>query len=130
MGWDWTGNSQNNKINQSISIWNSNLENAKLKQNIILYLRYIPRSLGISNVTRDMGKWRHLYFISESINYSNLLKVRNGDFSGGPVAKTLCCQWRGHGFDPWSGNYIPHAATKTQCSQKKKKKSTKCAVRV
>ena len=28
-------------------------------------------------MTRDMGKWRHLYFTSESINYSNLLKVQN-----------------------------------------------------
>ena len=73
MGWDWTVNSQNSKINQSISIWNSNL--SKLKQDIILYLRL--RSLGISNMTRDMGKWRHLNFTSESINYRNLLKVQN-----------------------------------------------------
>lgn len=73
MGWDWTVNSQNSKINQSISIWNSNL--SKLKQDIILYLRL--RSLGISNMTRDMGKWRHLHFTSESINYRNLLKVQN-----------------------------------------------------
>lgn len=73
MGWDWTVNSQNNKINQSISIWNSNL--SKLKQDIILYLRL--RNLGISNMTRDMGKWRHLHFTSESINYRNLLKVQN-----------------------------------------------------
>ena len=27
------------------------------------------------------------------------------DFPGGPVAKILCYQWRGPGFDPWSGNY-------------------------
>ena len=25
-------------------------------------------------------------------------------FPGGPVTKTLHCQCRGHGFDPWSGN--------------------------
>lgn len=28
-------------------------------------------------MTRDMGKWRHLHFTSESINYRNLLKVQN-----------------------------------------------------
>ena len=35
------------------------------------------------------------------------------DFPGGPVAKTPCSQCRGPGFDPWSGIYIPHAATKS-----------------
>ena len=34
------------------------------------------------------------------------------DFLGGPVAETPCCRRRGPGFDPWSGNWIPHAATK------------------
>ena len=28
-----------------------------------------------------------------------------------PVAKTLCSQCREPGFDPWSGNWIPHATT-------------------
>ena len=32
------------------------------------------------------------------------------DFSGGPVIKTPCSQCRGHGFDPWSGNYGPVVA--------------------
>ena len=27
-----------------------------------------------------------------------------GDFFGGPVVKTLCCPYKGHGFKPWSGN--------------------------
>ena len=71
MGWDWTGNSQNDTINWSINIWNSNLENAKLKQDTILYLKL--KSLGISNMARDMGKWRHLNPTDESVNYSNLL---------------------------------------------------------
>ena len=35
------------------------------------------------------------------------------------MAKTPHSQRRGHGFDPWSGNYIPHAATKTWHSQNK-----------
>ena len=37
------------------------------------------------------------------------------DFPGSPVAKTLCFQFRGPGFDPWSGTL--HAATKVHCCQ-------------
>ena len=33
------------------------------------------------------------------------------ELPGGPVAKTLCSQCREPGFDPWTGNWIPHAAT-------------------
>ena len=40
-----------------------------------------------------------------------------GNFSDGPVAKTLCSQCRGPGFNPWLGNKIPHAAIKTRDSQ-------------
>ena len=32
-------------------------------------------------------------------------------------ANTPSSQWRRPGFDPWSGNQIPHAETQTQCSQ-------------
>ena len=39
------------------------------------------------------------------------------DIPGGPVVKTPRSQCRGPGFDPWSGNEVLHAATKTQCSQ-------------
>ena len=35
------------------------------------------------------------------------------DFPGGPVAKTPRSQGRGPGFSRWSGNQIPHAATKS-----------------
>ena len=58
------------------------------------------------------------------------------DLLGGPVAKTVSSQYRGSGFDPCSGKQIPYAATKnvhasakrsnavtrTQLSQKKKKR--------
>ena len=44
----------------------------------------------------------------------SILKEAKGDFSGGPVAGTLCSQCRGPRFNPWSENYIPHTATKTQ----------------
>ena len=39
------------------------------------------------------------------------------DFPGGPLAKTPHSQCRGPGFNPQSGNQIPHATTKTQHSQ-------------
>ena len=35
------------------------------------------------------------------------------DFPSGPVTKTLSPQGRGPGFHPWSGNWFPHAATKS-----------------
>ena len=42
-----------------------------------------------------------------------------GDFPRGQMAKTSHSQCRGPGFDPWSGNELPHiaCATKTQHSQ-------------
>ena len=38
------------------------------------------------------------------------------DFPDGPVAKTVLPVQRA-GFVPWTGSWIPHAATKTPCSQ-------------
>lgn len=36
---------------------------------------------------------------------------------------------RGHGFDPWSRNEMPHAATKMQCSEiNNKKKENKKSI--
>ena len=34
---------------------------------------------------------------------------KDRDLPGGAVVKTPHSQCRGPGFDPWSGNYIPHA---------------------
>ena len=39
------------------------------------------------------------------------------DFPSGPMLKIPHSQCRGPGFDPWSGNSILHATTKTWCSQ-------------
>ena len=41
------------------------------------------------------------------------------DFPGGPVVKTPHSQRTGPGFDPWSGNQIPNAATKSPCAATK-----------
>ena len=35
------------------------------------------------------------------------------DILGGPVAKNLFSQCRGRGFNPWSGNWIPHTTVKS-----------------
>lgn len=40
------------------------------------------------------------------------VKVTWRDFLCGPVAVTLCSQFRGPGFDPGSGNESPCAAAK------------------
>ena len=37
------------------------------------------------------------------------LKHKTLDFPGGPVLKSLCCQYRGHGFDPGQGTKVLHA---------------------
>ena len=42
------------------------------------------------------------------------------DFPGGPAAKTLHSQCRGPGFDPWSGNYIPQASTRSSSAKQPK----------
>ena len=44
-----------------------------------------------------------------------ILTELSWDFPHGQAVKTLCSQSRGTGFDPWSGSYIPHAATKRSC---------------
>ena len=44
-----------------------------------------------------------------------LPELRVGDFPGDLVAKTVLAGQGGPGFDPWSGNEIPHAATKIKC---------------
>ena len=43
-----------------------------------------------------------------------LILFLSGDFPGGPVVGTLCFHCRGHGFDPWLGNWILHAKQRGQ----------------
>ena len=49
--------------------------------------------------------WHFPHFI-HSTNMTS--KSITWDFPGGPVSKTLHCQYKGWGFNPWSGK-IPHA---------------------
>ena len=67
----------------------------------------------------ELGVSRYNPVYIEWINNKVLLWHRelysvscDGDFPGGPVAKTPHSQCRGPGFDPWSGIQIPHATTK------------------
>ena len=39
-----------------------------------------------------------IYFLATEI------KTMHGDFPNSPGVKTLSFYFRGHGFDPWSGN--------------------------
>jgi len=59
--------------------------------------------------------------VGYDLRTEQLLKiVSQGDFPGGPVAKTLCSQSTGPGFNPWLGNHIPHATAKDPAYQKVK----------
>ena len=64
--------------------------------------------------------WICAYFIFWNILFSSLIKYLNRDFSGSPVIKTPCFQFRGCEFDPWSGNQDP---TCHNAWPKKKKKT-------
>ena len=56
----------------------------------------------------------------------NLTKIQKSrDFPGGPMVKTPNSQCKEPGFNPWSRNWIPHAATNTwhgKINKLKKKK--------
>ena len=49
-----------------------------------------------------MSKCQNSSVIRELLRNNSIKKIR--DFPGGPVAKTLHSQYRGPGFDLWSGN--------------------------
>ena len=51
--------------------------------------------------------------VTRVVSWSCALLKRGGEgFHGASVVKTLRSQCRGPEFNPWLGNYIPHAATK------------------
>ena len=56
--------------------------------------------------------------LSEVISFiCAISKTIQMDFPGGPVAKTPCYQCMGPGFDPWSGNQIPHATLRPSAAK-------------
>ena len=62
------------------------------------------------------------YNRAKCYNWRKLSKeyMKSWVFPGGPVAKLLCFQCRGPGFDPWSGNWIPYAEIKDPTCWKNK----------
>ena len=59
------------------------------------------------NSTKNIPKDVQDGYLSTVLYFPRFLMIKNyiyKDFPGGPVAKTLPSQCRGHGFDPWSGN--------------------------
>ena len=74
------------------------------------FLNQVPRYRYASQIPLPLP-------LHNMIIHCGLKKCKIRDFPGGPVPKTPCSQCRGSRFDPWSGNYIPHVATKTQHSQ-------------
>ena len=74
----------------------------------------VPLSMGFSRQEYWSGLNRH--FCKEDLQ---------GSFPGGSVVKTLCSQYRGHGFDPWLGTKVlfpvsvkenPHTVLHSGCT--------------
>ena len=66
--------------------------------------------LGLSNIQRKKKKKKsHYYYYYSNYNY---YQDAAGEFPSGPADKTRYSQCRRPGFDPWSGNQIPHVTTK------------------
>ena len=54
----------------------------------------------------------NIHLTVSRLHWSHPLETLIRDLPGGPVVKTPYSQCKSSGFDPWSGNYMPHAATK------------------
>ena len=80
-----------------------------LKRATHLIAKDAQKCIIISHTTPPSDSWPHRILEWPS-------KGATGDLPGGPVAKTQRSQCRGPRFDPWSGNWIPHAATKSSCA--------------
>ena len=66
---------------------------------------------GLGNQYGGESRNVNIYLTVSRLHWSHPFKTLVRDFPGGPVVKTPYSQCKGSGFDPWSGNYIPHAAT-------------------
>ena len=64
-------------------------------------------------------------YSEESSHFTEeLVKAHKEDFLGGPTAKTLCFQCRGHRFDPMSGKFhMPQGMAQEQNKTKQIKDS-------
>ena len=64
--------------------------------------------------------WTHTVWQCMLRSQKKAIQEYEGDFPGGPVAKTPHSQCGGPGFNPWSGKEIPYATSKAQWSQMNK----------
>ena len=62
--------------------------------------------------TRLWAPWSQDHTLSLCPQNSAEYNILMRNFPCGPVAKAPCSQCRGPRFNPWSGNWIPHAAAK------------------
>ena len=80
----------------------------KFRQKQISYLKIKIR---IFQLIQSLNKYQLHHNIIITLFHLKRKDLR--DFPGGPAAKTPCFQYRGPGFNPWSGKQIPYAATKS-----------------
>ena len=71
---------------------------SKLQEWIFPVMDRVAWHAAVHGVTKS---WTRL---SDWTNWAALKDFSVGDLPGGPVVKTLSFQWKGHAFDPWSGN--------------------------
>ena len=60
-----------------------------------------------------LNKWHQSIHVSYQFSLMILKLSLSWNFPGGSLTKTLCSQCRESGVQSWSGNYIPHVATKS-----------------
>ena len=69
----------------------------------------------INLLSKPSRQGRNMYMLPTQqylIVCTIIISRMNKDFPGGPVAKTLCTQYRGPRLNSWSGNKVPHVSTK------------------
>ena len=101
-----------NSVNSKVSNYSSNVGWGLPKAPYSIFLYH-----GIYLIV--WRKWQDCSYCSlgPAAEFIPVLKITQRDFPGGLVAKTPCCQYRGPSFKPRSGNWIPHATTKTWYGQ-------------
>ena len=79
--------------------------------------------------TRLWAPWSQDHTLSLCPQNNARYNILMRNFPCGPVAKAPRSQCRGPGFNPWSGNWIPHATTKDSVCLNKDQRSCLLQVR-
>ena len=88
-----------------------------VQNHLIIYSEWVICMICEFYLNKAILKKVFKYISDQEVIPVNLSKNEKKDFPGGTVASTLRSQYRGSGFDSWSGNWILHVPTMTQCSQ-------------